>query len=79
MPEQPMTDVDRARISLSGLTRAEAQEFNKFFLISFVVFTLVAIVAHILVWSWRPWLQGGAAVNTSMMLDTVKPLLSMLG
>ena len=59
MPEQPMTEYDRARISLSGLTRPEAQEFNKFFLISFVVFTLIAIVAHILVWSWRPWLQGG--------------------
>ena len=78
MPEQPMTDYDRARISLSGLSRPEAQEFNKFFLISFVVFTLIAIVAHILVWSWRPWLQGGAPVNVSM-LGAVKPLLSMLG
>lgn len=78
MPEQPMTEYDRARISLSGLTRPEAQEFNKFFLISFVVFTLIAIVAHILVWSWRPWLQGGAPVNVSM-LGAVKPLLSMLG
>ena len=78
MPEQPMTDYDRARISLSGLTRPEAQEFNKFFLISFVVFTLIAIVAHILVWAWRPWLQGGAPVNVSM-IEAVKPLLSMLG
>lgn len=69
---------ERDRISLSGLTRPEAQEFNRFFLISFIVFTLIAILAHILVWAWRPWLQGGAPVNTSM-IDAVRPLLSMLG
>ena len=78
MPEQPVEYVDRDRISLSGLTRPEAQEFNRFFLISFVVFTLVAVVAHILVWAWRPWLQGGAPVNVSM-IDAVRPYLSMLG
>ena len=26
--------------------------------ISFVVFTLVAIAAHFLVWQWRPWFPG---------------------
>lgn len=78
MAEQPVDFADRDRISLSGLTRPEAQEFNRFFLISFVVFTLIAIVAHYLVWAWRPWLQGGAPVNTSM-IDAVRPLLSMLG
>ena len=25
---------------------------------SFIVFTLIAIVAHILAWQWRPWLPG---------------------
>jgi light-harvesting complex 1 beta chain len=25
---------------------------------SFLLFTVVAIVAHILVWMWRPWLPG---------------------
>ena len=25
---------------------------------SFIVFTLIAIVAHFLVWSWRPWIPG---------------------
>jgi light-harvesting complex 1 beta chain len=78
MPEQPIPPLDRDRISLSGLSRPEAQEFNKFFLISFVVFTLIAILAHILVWAWRPWLQGPVPVNTSM-IDAVKPLLTLLG
>lgn len=42
--------------SLSGLTPAEAQEFHKMFMMSFIVFTLIATVAHFLVWIWRPWI-----------------------
>ncbi len=41
--------------SLSGLTEREAQEFHKIFMSSFLGFTVVAIIAHALVWSWRPW------------------------
>jgi light-harvesting complex 1 beta chain len=40
------------------LTPEEAKEFHKLFLTSFIGFTLVAIVAHFLAWSWRPWLPG---------------------
>lgn len=40
------------------LTEAEAREFHGLFMVSFVIFTLVAIVAHFLVWTWRPWLPG---------------------
>ncbi len=38
------------------LTPEEAKEFHKLFMTSFIVFTLVAVGAHILVWFWRPWL-----------------------
>jgi light-harvesting complex 1 beta chain len=41
--------------SLSGLSETEAQEFHGIFMKSFIGFTVVAIVAHILVWAWRPW------------------------
>jgi light-harvesting complex 1 beta chain len=44
--------------SLSGLTEDEAKEFHKAFISSFLLFTGIAIVAHILVWQWRPWLPG---------------------
>jgi light-harvesting complex 1 beta chain len=44
--------------STSGLTESEAKEFHSLFVSGFIGFTLVAIVAHILVWSWRPWLPG---------------------
>jgi light-harvesting complex 1 beta chain len=44
---QQMASDDRS--SLSGLTEAEAQEFHSLF---------VTIIAHILVWMWRPWIPG---------------------
>lgn len=43
--------------SLSGLTEEEAREFHRIFVASFAGFTAIAIVAHFLVWQWRPWLQ----------------------
>ena len=50
-PEQPVG-------SLTGLTPEAAKEFHRIFMINFILFTLVAIVAHVLVWMWRPWLPG---------------------
>ena len=44
--------------SLSGLTESEAKEFHSIFVTSFVIFTVVAIIAHFLVWQWRPWFPG---------------------
>jgi light-harvesting complex 1 beta chain len=49
---------DRRSGSLSGLTEQEAKEFHSIFMTSFILFTLIAIVAHVLVWMWRPWLPG---------------------
>jgi len=49
---------DEVSGTLSGLTEAEAKEFHSIFVTSFVIFTLVAVAAHVLVWLWRPWLPG---------------------
>jgi light-harvesting complex 1 beta chain len=42
--------------SLSGLSENEAKEFHSAFMQGFLYFTAVAVVAHILVWMWKPWL-----------------------
>ena len=42
--------------SLSGLTEQEAKECHGIFVTSFIGFTAIAVVAHFLVWNWRPWL-----------------------
>ena len=68
---------DRRDASLSGLTEPEAREFHSIFVTSFVVFTVIAIVAHILVWLWRPWLPGVRGYTTSM-IDGATALAPML-
>ncbi|MFO1126429.1 MAG: light-harvesting antenna LH1, beta subunit [Methylocystis sp.] len=50
--------IERERSSLSGLTEPEAIEFHSLFVRSFLIFTFIAIIAHVLVWLWRPWLPG---------------------
>lgn len=47
-----------AGTSLSGLNDEESRDFHRVFLSSFIAFTLIAIVAHVLVWNWRPWIPG---------------------
>jgi light-harvesting complex 1 beta chain len=68
------------RGSLSGLTEAEAKEFHGVFVTSFIIFTVIAIVAHFLVWSWRPWLppEGGWASLQDGTLQTVASLMPYL-
>lgn len=53
-----MAVVEERPVSMSGMTEKEAQEFHGIFVTSFILFTIVAIVAHVLVWMWRPWLPG---------------------
>jgi light-harvesting complex 1 beta chain len=51
---------DSRQGSLSGLTEQEAKEFHGIFMTSFIIFTLIAVVAHFLAWQWRPWLPGAS-------------------
>ncbi len=55
--------------SLSGLTENEAREFHGIFMQSFILFTVIAIVAHILAWLWRPWLPGVDGYTTSSLTN----------
>ena len=72
-----MSDVSVRTGSTSGLTDAEAREFHSIFVTSFIVFVAIAVVAHVLVWLWRPWLPGpnGYAALTDG-LAAVKSLLA---
>lgn len=53
--------------TLSGLTDAEAREFHSIFMQGFIGFTLIAIVAHFLVWSWRPWFPTVKGYGNAML------------
>ncbi len=41
--------------SASGLSSDEAKEFHGAFMSGFLGFTAIAVVAHILVFMWKPW------------------------
>jgi light-harvesting complex 1 beta chain len=73
-----MSDVTKRSVPISGLTEAEAKEFHSLFTTSFLAFTAIAVVAHILVWSWRPWLPGPNGYTTSM-LDNGISVTSLIG
>jgi len=62
--------------SLSGLTEKEAQEFHRLFMMSFLIFTVIAIIAHFLVWQWRPWLPGPEGY--AALTDSVKYVAASL-
>jgi light-harvesting complex 1 beta chain len=65
--------------SLSGLTENEAKEFHGIFMTSFIIFTVIAIIAHFLVWMWRPWLpgpEGYASLNGVM--ETASSLIPLM-
>ncbi len=68
------------RSSLSGLTEAEALEFHSLFIKSFLIFTVIALIAHVLVWNWRPWLPGpkGYALLDGVT-STAHAALSLIG
>ncbi len=61
----------------SGLTDEEAQEFHKIYVGSITAFVVVAVIAHFLAWSWRPWVPGPNGYVTSA-LDTVQQCIGFL-
>ena len=77
-----VSDPTRRDVSVTGLTEGEAKEFHAIFTTSFIIFTAIALVAHILVWLWRPWLPGPEGYRNSMLegLDpALRALTSLVG
>ena len=60
----------------TGLSEAEAKEVHSLFMRSFLLFTGVAVVAHILAWLWRPWLPGPNGYSS--LIDGVHAVLPHL-
>ena len=46
------------RSSVTGLSSEEAKEYHSFFMTYTIGYIIVALVAHFLVWQWRPWFPG---------------------
>ncbi len=48
------------------MTPEEAKEFHNLFVMAMGFFVTVAVIAHILVWMWRPWFPGTEPYKAGM-------------
>jgi light-harvesting complex 1 beta chain len=46
---------DRNDLSFTGLTDQQAQELHSVYMQGLVLFSIIAAVAHLAVFIWRPW------------------------
>ncbi|MEM8970451.1 MAG: light-harvesting antenna LH1, beta subunit [Pseudomonadota bacterium] len=49
---------DHPLYGASGLTDEQAKEVHGYFMTLTIVYVAIALVAHYLMWIWRPWLGG---------------------
>ena len=47
--------MENKRSTITGLNEEEAKEFHSLFVTSMIGYVVVAVIAHFLVWQWRPW------------------------
>lgn len=62
--------------SQSGLNEAEAKEVNGFVTQYFLIFLTFAIVAHLLMWIYKPWFTSSEM--TTSALETLAPVADAL-
>ena len=62
--------------SLSGLTEQEAKEFHGIFMTSFIIFTVIAVIAHFFAWQWRPWGQTSMVDGANAVVSYIMPFLA---
>jgi len=46
---------DDTNLSFTGLTDEQAQELHSVYMSGLTLFSIVAIVAHLATYIWRPW------------------------
>lgn len=46
---------DRTDLSFTGLTDEQAQELHSVYMSGLLLFSAIAVVAHMAVFFWRPW------------------------
>jgi light-harvesting complex 1 beta chain len=47
--------MENNRSTITGLNAEEAKEFHSLFVTSTIGYVVIAVIAHFLVWQWRPW------------------------
>jgi len=55
------------------MSDAEAKSFHRAFMTSTFAFVVIAAVAHVLVWNWRPWGVAAPAPVAAHAMNMVAP------
>jgi len=50
-----MSNSDQSAGSPTGLTPEAAKAFHGYMVVNTLSFGAIAVIAHLLVWYWRPW------------------------
>jgi light-harvesting complex 1 beta chain len=71
-------------MSLTGLTDDQAKELHEIYMRGLTLFTGVAVVAHFLVWLWRPWFPGpegytGASLDVDSVTQLAQAATQLIG
>ncbi len=68
---------DKQGLYLGNVSDAEAKEFHNGFMMGFLIWLAVAVVAHYLVWLWRPWLtMKTAGLDIDQAVSSLTSLLT---
>lgn len=54
------------KVGPQGITEEEAKEFHNLYMQYTTLYVIVAVVAHILVWMWRPWFGAPKPMLSSL-------------
>jgi light-harvesting complex 1 beta chain len=68
--------MEKSGLYLGNVSDAEAKEFHNAFMSGFYIWLLVAIVAHVLVWMWKPWLTVEGKRAALETITTISTLLA---
>ena len=67
-----------SRSPVSGLTEQEAKELHSGFMTMTILYVAIAVVAHILMWMWRPWFPGTSGYIKATSLDVGTMITTLL-
>jgi light-harvesting complex 1 beta chain len=61
------------------LTEQQAKELHASFMTVTVLYVAIAVVAHILMWMWRPWFPGTPGYQRATeVIDGITPIITSL-
>jgi light-harvesting complex 1 beta chain len=74
---EKINPMEKQGLYLGNVSDAEAKEFHNGFMMGFFIWLAVAVVAHYLVWLWRPWLSmKQAMIDIDPAIVTITSLLA---